>query len=119
MTEGLAELEKEGQIFATDAFKAFPVRRAPDIKFDVKFDNDLLALSIDFSGEYDNDDIKAILSAYTQKKKYVRLKSNDFLAFNEENGLAATAELLESSGMHINDVINSGGLLLPNSARCR
>ena len=91
MDTGLAQLETEGKVYATDRVKAHKIVRAPKAQVGVSIKSDLLALDIS-SEAFSNEELSEILGAYQKKKTYYRLKNGELLNL-KDSSVAALAEL--------------------------
>lgn len=91
MDMGLAQLETEGKVYATDRVKAHRIVRAPKAQVGVSIKSDLLALDIS-SEAFTGEELSEILGAYQKKKTYYRLKSGELLNLKDSSA-AALAEL--------------------------
>ena len=113
LTEGIAEFERAGEVFVTDAFKAIRVNKKPDLSLGVRLENNLLEIDMKLSDEYSDRDVAAILSAYRLKKKYVRLRGDAFLQLGQDGQLAAAIELLDAAGIGSKGDVPTGKIILP------
>ncbi len=93
LTEGIAAFQQVGDVFVSDSVKRLNVRKTPHVSLGISLAGDTLELTID-SEQLTKDELVEILSRYTKKKKYYRLKSGEFVQM-EEDGLAVLKELQE------------------------
>lgn len=94
----LPRLEALGQVRATDRVHARGVRRLPRLRVGVSLSGGSLLL--DLAGEdLSPKELAELLSAYDRRRRYHRLKSGDFVAFDREDGAWQTlADLWQHSG---------------------
>lgn len=92
-TDGLQQLEKIMEIYASDRFKRMKLRKMPEIQTSIRLENDWLDLSLDTEG-ISLEEWAAIFQAYRLKKKYFRLRNGDFLHLDEEK-METMTSLLE------------------------
>lgn len=98
LTHGIAEFEALGSVYLSDRFKAVKVIPSPNVSIGVNMAGDWLELTID-AGDMSGAELSRILSEYSQKKRYFRLKTGEFLQL-EDTGLMSVAQLLE--GLPVN-----------------
>ncbi len=79
----LSDLKKIAEVFLSETLKRLKVEgfNPPSIKAD--YQNDTLSILLPES-DYDNEELKAILSAVKKKKKYVLLKNDRIITLNEK-----------------------------------
>lgn len=92
LSEGVKELFKYAEVFVTESMKKLSVRRAPRIHVGVRLSSDLLKLELSAEG-YTQEELAAILQAYREKKKYIRL-GGGFVSL-EDSSIEALGEILE------------------------
>ncbi len=83
LTRGVDELTELGEVFATDSFKALRVRRKWKLKAGVQLESDLLNLQL-LSDDLTQEELREVLAAYAQRKRYHRLRSGEFVELDEE-----------------------------------
>ncbi len=83
LQEGLEKLERLGAVFVPDEISKIKIQDVSDVSAGVRISGDLLELDVQLEG-MDENQILEILSAYQQKKKFVRLKSGDFMRFGDK-----------------------------------
>ncbi len=77
---------KDYEVLATDKFKEKQIRRANVGKLGIRVENNLL--NIDISGiDIDNSELKELMSKYSLKKKYHRLKDGSFIQLEDDENL--------------------------------
>lgn len=107
---GLELLSEYGEIHVTELFKRINVKSNPNVAIGVKLKSDLLEFSVQIE-DFELNELKDILSSYSQKKKYHRLKNGDFLKI-EDDAIEQLADLI--SGMHLSlKDLSKGNLKIP------
>ena len=91
---GLAQIEQQAEIYATDDFKSFGLRQSPRVQVGVKVHGDLLDLNLDL-GDFDVRELSGVLEAYRENRRYYRLKDGSFAALRD-NALGRLAEMIDS-----------------------
>jgi len=84
LRDRLPELEKQGTVVGTDAFRRLRIRRLPTLSVGISIRKGDLMMSLSGNG-MSREEVDEILSAYSRKKNYFRLKSGAFVALDEEN----------------------------------
>lgn len=93
LENGVNELMRFGEVFATERFKRITVRRQPQMTVGVRMESELLNLTIS-STELSNEELLEILYSYQRKKKYHRLRNGDFIQL-EEKALGELSNLMK------------------------
>lgn len=93
LTEGIDELSKIMDVYATDKLKRMNVRPPARPVVGIRAESNLLSLDITAEG-YSQEELIEMLGAYRQGKKYHRLKDGSFAAVG--SGLAELAELTQN-----------------------
>lgn len=91
LTEGLEELARLGTVYVSDGLKSIQVNPAPAVSVGVSLKGELLELTLN-SEEMPLSELLEILSSYQKKRRFVRLKSGDFLSM-EDDGLAVLSNI--------------------------
>ena len=78
----LPQLEKLGEVRATDAVHSSAVRRLPRLKVGVSVNGGQLLLNLE-GGDLTQDELDELLSAYSRKKRFHRLRSGAFYSFED------------------------------------
>ena len=73
LTESVTELGKSGEVFISDALQKLKVRKLPSVDIGIRMDTGLLYMSIQ-APDMTKDELAEILSLYSNKKKFFRLK---------------------------------------------
>ncbi len=81
----LPELQNLAEIFYSDRFQQIKIRpmESLSMRAGLQTSSDLLAIEID-GLDYSPEDLSRILSAYREKRQYVRLKDGEFLSLDYE-----------------------------------
>ncbi len=95
MTNGLKELYDYADIYLEDAVKKMKVRKPPRIKVGVRLDSGLLRVDLD-AEEYTQEEIRAVLAAYREKRNYIRLSDGSFVDLIDPS-IRSLSEILEIS----------------------
>ncbi|WP_349670259.1 SNF2 helicase associated domain-containing protein [Lacrimispora sp.] len=104
LTEGIREFMTIGEVYFSESFKKLKVLPPPKISVGVKSTGNWLELDVD-AGELTGQDLARLLSEYSRKKKYYRLKSGEFVNL-EDNGLITIAKLVEGLGLNPGELEN-------------
>lgn len=110
LTGGTAAMQQLGKVFISEALKRMSARPFPKVKTSVSLAGDLLNLEIT-SADLSRDDLAEILSKYSRKKKYYRLKNGTFFNMEEES-IKALVEMKEMLGLSDRD-FKQGQITLP------
>jgi SNF2 family DNA or RNA helicase len=93
-----------GEVYFSETFKKLKVLPPPKISVGVKSTGNWLELNVD-AGDLTGQDLARLLSEYSRKKKYYRLKSGEFVNL-EDNGLITIAKLVEGLGLSPGELEN-------------
>lgn len=106
----LPRLDSMAQVFLSEAFKKINIRYPHTISAGVRVSGELLELDFDF-GDYQPEELLAMLGAYRLKKRYFKLRSGTLVKL-EGGGLDAVSRLVD--GLDISDAeLLSGSVRLP------
>lgn len=94
LTEGISEFMAAGEVYFSESFRQLKVLPPPKVSIGVKSMGGWLELQVD-TGDLSGSELNRLLAEYSQKKKYYRLKSGEFLSL-DDNGLMTVAKLVES-----------------------
>ena len=99
MLNQLPRLEELGSVMVTDSLRKNRVRRLPNVTVGVSVKSSGLLLSMQGT-DLSAFEMADILSSYTRKKKYYRLKSGEFLTFEgqEDDTWDTLADLYHNYG---------------------
>lgn len=116
LTQGVEKLQTLGDVLVTEKMRKLTVEPPKKIAVGVTLDSGLLKLSID-TGSIALDDLRELLRAYHEKKRYYRLKNGGFIDLNEGNEDAFTGieELVKvEQGLQIDeDDLLNGAVEVP------
>lgn len=104
LTEGIDELSKTMDVYATDKLKRMNVRPPVCPVIGVRADSNLLSIDITAEG-YSMEELIEMLGAYRRGKKYHRLKDGSFAAVG--SGLSELAELVQNLNIDDKDLENN------------
>ena len=93
LTEGMSQFMALGEVYFSESFKKLKVLPPPKVSVGIRSVGNWLELQVDTDG-LSGADLTRLLSEYSQKKKYYRLKSGEFLSL-DDNGLMTVAKLVE------------------------
>ncbi len=111
LVNGIPALQAAGEVYVSDRLKRLQVRSMPKVSVGVSLSNNLLQLNIE--GEQRSlEDLAEILSRYSPKKKYYRLKNGSFIQVDNEEALAEMARLSEDLQLSAKE-IRSGEASVP------
>ena len=105
LKNGIAQLEEYGTVEATKNFRARSLRQAPSASLHITTDSGLMDLSLT-SDDVSPEDLIDLLSSYTLKKKYYRLRSGDYVDLQNADSLREAAEFLAQLDAAPADVIH-------------
>ncbi len=103
LTTGVEEMRKRAEVFISDKLKRVSISDVPRVHFGVSVKHDLLQLELT-GDEMDLETLSEIMSRYTPKKKYYRLKNGDFIMADES--LDQLASLKDELGISNKDIRN-------------
>lgn len=84
MSYGLAKLQELSEVYYSESFKDIKIYHSTNIKSSIKLnDEDLLEFSFDIEG-IDKKELKEVLNALKQKKKYFKLRKGGFVALQSK-----------------------------------
>ncbi|WP_320986846.1 DEAD/DEAH box helicase [Hungatella effluvii] len=102
LTEGMSEFMAQGEVYLSESFKKLKVLPPPKISIGVKSSGSWLELTVDTDG-MSGAELTRLLSEYSQKKRYYRMKNGEFLAL-DDNGLMTVAKLVEGLAVNKSDL---------------
>lgn len=97
LTEGIEAFRQLGEVLVSEELKKWKVLAPPKVGVSVSMNQGWLDLTVDTGGLSDQE-LAKVLAAYSQKKKYYRLKSGEFLQLGE-GGLYTVARLAKELGI--------------------
>ena len=83
LTLDLPKLSELGELFVSDALQKLRVRPLPPVNVGIRLDTGLLHMSLT-SSDLSQDELIELLSSYSTKKKFHRLKNGSFITFDPE-----------------------------------
>ena len=95
LSEGLSILLERAEVHMTDRFRRLGIRRNIKYNLGVSMESNILDLDITSAG-YSREELLEILKAYKRKANYIRLKDGDFLKIDQNESVAALAEIMDS-----------------------
>ena len=110
LKETLPEMEKLGEVLATDAITSRRIRKMTPATVHISVDSGQLVMSLGNTG-ISQEEMAEILSRYDRKKRFHRLKSGSFISFEQQD-----PELLESLSelwRHYGEGMDADQLRLP------
>lgn len=93
LTSGMSEFMALGEVYFSESFKKLKVLPPPKVSIGVRSVGNWLELDVDTAG-LSGEDLRRLLEVYSQKKKYYRLKSGEFISL-DDNGLMTVAKLID------------------------
>jgi SNF2 family DNA or RNA helicase len=80
ISEGIAKLQELSEVYYSESFKGIKIYASANVRSSIKLnDEDLLEFSFNIEG-IDKGELKEVLSAIKQKKKYFKLRKGGFVA---------------------------------------
>lgn len=79
----IPKLSELGEVFVSDALKKLKVRPMPAVNVGIQLDGLMLHMSLS-STDMDMNELTELLSAYSRKKKYHRLKNGSFITLDPD-----------------------------------
>lgn len=111
LTGGIETLMQFGEVHVTERFQRLRIRRRVPVSMGVSLESNLLDLSVE-TEELSQEELLEVLHACREKKKYVRLKSGDFIELDENETLEQLSILLDSLHIPLQDFV-AGKMQLP------
>lgn len=96
LTDELPSLSRLATVYTSEAFRTVRVS-PPSLSVGVRLSGDLLNLSVD-TGEWEAQELDALLQSYRLRRRYHRLKSGAFLSLDDP-ALRGFARLMEGLGV--------------------
>ena len=84
IAEDLAQLDRLGDVYLSDAIKSIHIKKAPRVSLGVSVVSDLLELTL-VPEDLTLKELDEILSRYDRKRKFYRLKNGDILKLASED----------------------------------
>lgn len=111
LTDGVEHLKEKGKVFISDALKKLTIRKMEKFSIGVSVQSDLLQLDLN-TDKRTLEDLADILSRYTPKKKYYRLKNGSFITIDDDSELETLNKLAEDLQLSSKD-IKKGNVNIP------
>jgi SNF2 family DNA or RNA helicase len=84
VTDGIGKLQELGEIYYSESFKDIKIYNSSNVRSSIKLnDEDLLEFSFSIEG-IDKRELKEVLNALKQKKKYFKLKRGGFVSLQSK-----------------------------------
>lgn len=98
LTEGIALMQEQGEVFISDSLKRMKVVQPPKVSVGVSLAGELLELSLT-AGNMSMEELVDLLNSYKRKKKFHRMKNGDFINIQGDSieGMAVLKENLKLS----------------------
>lgn len=93
LNEGMEQFRALGEVYLSESFQKLKVLPPPKVSVGVSMASGWLDLTVD-AGGMSGAELARILSEYTKKKKYYRMKNGEFLKLDDD-GLMTIAKLAE------------------------
>jgi superfamily II DNA or RNA helicase len=110
LDKGMEEFRSMGDVYLSESMKNWKIMETPTVSAGVSAYTGWLELTVDM-GEFPKEELGRILAAYSQKKKYYRLKSGQFLML-DKGGIFTLTKLAGELGISKKD-LQSGTIRLP------
>ncbi len=104
ISRDLAELDKLGDVYLSDAIKSINIKKAPKVSLGVSVVSDLLELTL-VPEDLSLKELDDILSRYDRKKKFYRLKNGDILKLTSED-MELMYTLKDGLGLASKDILS-------------
>lgn len=111
LSEGINEYMQEFEVLASEDFSSKQIKKPKMTALGVKIENNLLNVNLE-SLNFDKNELKEILTKYTLKKKYHRLKNGDFLSLEQNEDIDFLENLMQGSEIGYKQ-LEDGNIKLP------
>lgn len=111
LDSGVRRLMEIGDVHGSDAFNRLRIRRTPVINVGVSLSNNLLDLEVT-TQQLSPEELLEVLESYRRKKKFHRLRSGEFISFDQNESLEMITALMESMNVSLDEFVK-GKLHLP------
>lgn len=102
INHGIPRLSPYVEIFVSDKVKSIRMRKLKSIGVGVSFSTGLLHFDFDFS-EIDAKEMRKVVEAYREKRRFYRLKDGSFLDIQDEQ-IGKFVELIDDLGIESNNL---------------
>jgi len=100
--EGVPALSRQAELFVSKDLRSVKVKPFPKAQLGVRMESDLLTMDVAVENLSSNV-LAAALTAYRQKKKYLRIKDGSFLLLDSSN-LIKLNTVVENAGVSLSDL---------------
>ncbi|MBR7163911.1 MAG: DEAD/DEAH box helicase [Clostridia bacterium] len=100
--EGIPALSRQAELFISKELQSVKVKSFPKAHMGVRMESELLTVDIT-AGNLSANVLAAALTAYRQKKKYLRIKDGTFLLLDSDN-LIKLNTVAESAGVSLSEL---------------
>ncbi|MCB7062362.1 DEAD/DEAH box helicase [Enterocloster citroniae] len=97
LESGMEEFRLMGEVYISESLREWKILPSPKVSVGVGVSSGWLELSVDM-GDLKGEELSRILAAYSQKKKYYRLKSGQFLRLGD-GGLFTVSQMAADLGL--------------------
>lgn len=104
LTEGIREFMNYGEVYFSESFKKLKVLAPPKVSVGIRSVGNWLELQVDTDG-LSGEELNRLLSEYSKKKKFYRLKNGEFLSLDDQ-GILSVAKLVEDLSVSVSDLEN-------------
>ncbi|WP_394522352.1 DEAD/DEAH box helicase [Lacrimispora sp. JR3] len=104
LIDGIQEFMNYGEVYFSESFKKLKVLPPPKVSVGIRSVGNWLELHVDTEG-LSGEELNRLLSEYSKKKKFYRLKNGEFLNL-DDNGLLSVAKLMEDMSLDLSDLEN-------------
>lgn len=111
LKQGVNQLLEYGDVNGTDAFSKIKIRRLPVVQMGIRLENNLLDLTV-YNQDMSGEELAELLNSYKLKKKYHRLRNNEYVDLEQNDSIDTLMQLLDSTGSSVRDFVK-GKLQLP------
>lgn len=111
LSEGISEYMRKFEVLASEDFSKKQIKKPKMTALGIKIENNLLNIDIE-NLNFDKNELKEILSKYTLKKKYHRLKNGDFLSLEQNEDIDFLENLMQGSEISYKE-LEQGNIKLP------
>ena len=112
LTEGINKIKELCQVYYSDSFKALKIYNSSNIIGGVKVNNEDL-LEFNFGMEDINPrEMRSILQAVKQKKKYYRLKDGGFVDL-QDRGIKDALDIIDYLNINEKELFTNGSAIIP------
>lgn len=102
LTSDLSAFKSFGQVFFDESMKTINAKKGSKTKINISYNVGLLDFTFE-NGNLSIEEIQAMLVAYHQKKKFVKLKDNTILEINDEDAKEIN-DFLEDFNISVKDL---------------